>query len=461
MMTPYGTFTYTYDALDRLTSITNPSNEVTTFVYDDISRRDIITYDNGVATTYTFDAASRLTNILTRDPQLVTFNSYIYTYDDVGNRTSMTDNDGLHEYAYDDVYQLEGATHPQAYNPDESFTYDPVGNRLTSHLSSDYVYDNLNRLLEDDGYTYGYDNNGNLITKVDKVSSATTTYQYDAEDRLVQVTTPTDVIQYQYDGFGRRNVRTLNGVVTRYVYDQEDILFEFDENNQIKARYTHGPGIDEPISVDRDTDADGTFDTTYYYHYDGLGSVTVITDASGNVVQTYVYDAFGKIVQQTGSVENVYTYTGREWDAEAGLYFYRARYYDPTIGRFINGDPIGFAGGDVNFYVYVQNNPVNRIDPWGLYRYKHPTLGWIDVPDDNPSEAKLIYPVPAPETEAINKVLPKEMIKFGTSLGLGVVAELYPTLSLFTDILSNLDLIKAIADILDQELFEEKNKCRK
>ena len=73
----------------------------------------------------------------------------------------------------------------------------------------------------------------------------------------------------------------------------------------------------------------------------------------------------GNIVQQSGNVENVYTYTGREWDTEAGLYYYRARYYDPTLGRFINGDPIGFAGGDVNFYVYVQNNPVNLIDPLG------------------------------------------------------------------------------------------------
>jgi RHS repeat-associated protein len=158
----------------------------------------------------------------------------------------------------------------------------------------------------------------------------------------------------------------LNGVVTRYVYDQEDILFEFDENDQIKARYTHGPGIDEPISVDRDTDGDGTLETTYYYHYDGLGSVVAMTDIAGNVVQTYVYDTFGNIVQHTGNVENVYTYTGREWDAEAGLYYYRARYYDPTLGRFINGDPIGFAGGDVNFYVYVQNNPVNFVDPNGL-----------------------------------------------------------------------------------------------
>jgi RHS repeat-associated protein len=155
-------------------------------------------------------------------------------------------------------------------------------------------------------------------------------------------------------------------VVTKYVYDQEDILFELDENGQIRARYTHGPGIDEPISVDRDTDSDGTLDTTWYYNFDGLGSVTTLTDSSGNIVQTYVYDSFGNIVNQTGSVENTYTYTGREWDEKAGLYYYRTRYYDPGVGRFLSQDTIGFNGGDVNFYVYVLNNPVNYADPWGL-----------------------------------------------------------------------------------------------
>ena len=372
MITPYGTWTYEYNEMDSLTKITNPDGKATTFTYDDLERRSSMVYGNGASTTYTYNAESRLTGMLTQNSQLITLNSYTYTYDRVYNRTSMTDNHGTHTYTYDDVYQLTNATHPQAYNPNESFTYDPVGNRLTSHLSSAYVYDNLNRLLEDDHYTYSYDANGNLTSKVDKISIATTNYQYDDENGLIQVVTPTDIVQYQYDGFGRRIAKNVNGVVTRYVYDREDILFEVDANGNIKARYTHGPGVDEPISVDRDTNGDGVLDTTYYYHYDGLGSVTAIADNAGNVMQTYEYDAFGKIVQQTGSVENTYTYTCREWDEKAGLYFYRARYYDPSVGRFINGDPIGFAGGNVNFYVYVQNNPINYVDPYGL-------LGWSDI----------------------------------------------------------------------------------
>jgi len=91
-----------------------------------------------------------------------------------------------------------------------------------------------------------------------------------------------------------------------------------------------------------------------------------LTDSTGNVVQTYVYDSFGNIVLQSGALENPFTYTGREFDSETGLYFYRARYYDPSLGRFLQEDPIGFQGGDINIYAYVGNNPINFIDSYGL-----------------------------------------------------------------------------------------------
>ena len=381
MTDPTGTTYYEYDVLNRLTSITNPNGEVTSFTYDALGRRTSMTYNNGVVTAYQYDAAIRLTGMST-DLVATNISSYSYTHDNVGNRLSMTDNYGVHNYTYDDQYRLVDATHPQAFNSDESFSYDPVGNRLTSHISSNYVYDNLNRLLEDDQFTYTYDNNGNLLSKTNKVSTDTTTYQYDSENRLIQVTNSTDITQYGYDGLGRRISKTVNGVVTKYIYDNEDILLELDENDNIKARYTHGPGIDEPISVDRDTDSDGVLDSTYYYQYDGLGSVTVMTDSSGAVVATYVYDAFGKIVQQTGTVENPYTFTAREWDEKAGLYYYRTRYYDANVGRFISEDPIGLAGGinlyvyvdsvgkpltETNLYLYTGNNPVNFIDPTGQF----------------------------------------------------------------------------------------------
>ena len=160
------------------------------------------------------------------------------------------------------------------------------------------------------------------------------------------------------------------GVITHYVYDREDILREFDGTNTLLARYTHGPGVDEPLVMERDLNANGIFEAAerFAYHTDGLGSVTELTDSTGAVVRAYVYDAYGRIVTQTGALENPYTFTGREFDAESGLYFYRARYYDARTGRFTQEDPV--AGllaipQTLNRYPYVANNPLNLTDPSG------------------------------------------------------------------------------------------------
>ncbi|MCX5719089.1 MAG: hypothetical protein NT055_03830, partial [Nitrospirae bacterium] len=164
------------------------------------------------------------------------------------------------------------------------------------------------------------------------------------------------------DSFGRRIEKNVNGTITKYVYDNEDIITEYDGNNQLIASYTHGTGIDEPISM--------TNGQTYYYHTDALGSIIAITDSNRNVVQRYEYDSFGNIISVLNpNFVQPYTYTAREYDSETGLYFYRARYYDAEVGRFISEDSIGFRGGDVNFYAYTANNPVNRKDPKGLNWY--------------------------------------------------------------------------------------------
>lgn len=144
----------------------------------------------------------------------------------------------------------------------------------------------------------------------------------------------------------------------RYIYDGEDILLEYDGSNVLQARFTHGPGIDEPIAVTRGGN-------TFFYDQDGLGTVTDLTDSAGATAKSYVYDAYGNIIDQTGTVDQPYTYTGREFDAETGLYYYRARYYDSASGRFLQKDPIGHAGGDPNLYNYVRGNSVNLIDPRG------------------------------------------------------------------------------------------------
>jgi RHS repeat-associated protein len=159
---------------------------------------------------------------------------------------------------------------------------------------------------------------------------------------------------------GRRIEKVANGQTTRYIYDGEDILLEYDGSNVLQARYTHGPGIDEPLAVTKGG-------ATFFYHQDGLGTVTDLTDSAGATAKSYSYDAYGTIVDQTGTVEQPYTYTGRELDTETGLYYYRVRYYDSTTGRFLQKDPIGSFLRYVNLHAYVGENPVNGVDPLGLF----------------------------------------------------------------------------------------------
>lgn len=303
---------------------------------------------------------------LTHNAGVTELASFGYTYDAVGNISSIAEQTGTRDFTYDALQRVTAggfATAP------ESYTYDAVGNRTASHLSALHVTDAANRLIEDDAFTYTYDANGNLETKTDKITSAVTTYTYDAENRLVRIDFPDlTTATYRYDGLARRIEKDVNGVTTRYVYDAEDILLEFDGTNALLARYTHGPGPDDPLAMERDLDASGTFEASevFFYHTDGLVSVTELTDSTGAVARAYAYDAYGQIADEVGTLANPFTYTGREVDAESGLYFYRARYYDSATGRFTQEDPIGFQGLDVNLYRYVFNNPVKFADPLGL-----------------------------------------------------------------------------------------------
>jgi RHS repeat-associated protein len=152
----------------------------------------------------------------------------------------------------------------------------------------------------------------------------------------------------------------VNGTITRYTYDGPNILLEYDGQNNIKSSYLHNLAIDDPLAVEQGG-------KVYYYQKDALGSVVALTNESGQIVQSYEYDSFGKLINQTGSIRNPFTYTGREYDEETALYYYRARYYDPKADRFLTRDPIGFAGGDANLYRYVDNNPLNWTDSFGLW----------------------------------------------------------------------------------------------
>jgi RHS repeat-associated protein len=279
--------------------------------------------------------------------------NYAYTYDQADNRVSMTDTAGTHTFGYNKRDYLTAAMHPTASNPAESFSYDAVGNRLTSHLSAAYTYDTANRETADATFDYTYDADGNLITRKNKTNNNVRTYAYDAENRLTKITFPdATVTTYRYDPLGRRFEKNVSGQITRYVYAGSTILKELDASGATTARYTPGVQWDEMLAVRRGG-------TTSVFETDAMGSVIRVGTT------TYEYDSFGRITTQTGTPPATFAFQGREFDAESRLYYFRARYYDPVAGRFLTEDPIGFGGG-LNLYAFVENNSVNRTDPEGL-----------------------------------------------------------------------------------------------
>jgi RHS repeat-associated protein len=303
---------------------------------------------------------SHLLSILDKNAGGTTLDGATYTYDPAGNRKTRTPKPtgSALTYTYDNIYEL--LTAKQGTTTKESYTYDLVGNRLSSLGVSPYNYNSSNELTSiAGGGTYNYDQNGSLTSKPDG-----TAYSWDFENRLSQVTLPGTggTVNFKYDPMGRRIQKAFTQgattTTTNYVYDGTNVTEEVDANGAVMARYTQGLGIDEPLAELRSS-------TTSYYDADGLGSITSLSSTAGALANTYTYDSFGKLTASTGTVVNPFQYTARDYDSETGLRYYRARYYDQNVGRFISEDPIRFKAG-IDFYSYVVNNPVNFTDPRGL-----------------------------------------------------------------------------------------------
>jgi RHS repeat-associated protein len=176
-----------------------------------------------------------------------------------------------------------------------------------------------------------------------------------------------------YDPSGRRIAKSYDGqTVATYLYDGGHILADYDGNGALLHKYIYGPGVDQPVCMIDVSDSNAT----YYYHYDGLGSVIALSDEAGDTVEVYEYGIFGQVAASDPNHPNRVLFTGREFDSETGLYYYRARYYNPYIGRFLQTDPIGY-GDTMNVYSYCANNPLQFVDPTGSYRimwaWSHPT----------------------------------------------------------------------------------------
>ncbi|RLG24215.1 hypothetical protein DRN85_08035 [Methanosarcinales archaeon] len=371
--------TYEYDALSRLRRIKDQAGDVLAeYGYDELSRRTLLELDNDANAVYEYDLANRLTN-LTNNFDGAGSSTIDYIHDKVGNRLTMTVGyTDEHSYYYDSLYQLTDVNYPDYSTV--AYSYDKLGNRtsVVNGGTKDYSSNSLNQYASVGGTNYSYDDNGNLT--YDGIYR----YYYDCENRLTDVNDVSNqkVASYSYDYKGRRIERTVYGqtnITTKYCYDGAQVIAEY-EDGALVRKFIYGPGIDEPIIM-----IDVAASKYYYYHFNGLGSVVALSDGTGQITEAYEYDVFGSTtiwdvanmeIAESSTVGNPFMFTGRRFDDETGLYYYRARMYAPYIGRFMQTDPVGYYDS-TNLYLYCFNNPVNFIDPLGLcYIDINISIGW-------------------------------------------------------------------------------------
>lgn len=361
--------TYTYNSMGWLMSDQQPMGPVS-YLYDSYGKRQRMTYPGtGLYLTYAYDDGDELTGILENGTtQIVGF-----TYDDYGRRTSLTRSNGVTTaYGYDATSLrlntvTQGATGATFYDQ-TTYGYAPSGqinqksgtntnyDFAPAAKSVSYGIDGLNRIGTVSGTSLGYsDLRGNMTS-----DGAGGTFVYNANNLLTSATQSTVTTTLTYDASNRLVSIVKPGIgTTQFLYDGADLIAEYDGTGTLLSRYVHGPGRDEPL-VRYNYQAGGA---KTWYGANEQGSVTVATNASGAQVGAInTYDEYG--LPGSGN-SGRFQYTGQVWLPEIGMYYYKARMYQPVYGRFMQTDPSGYGAG-MNWYAYINGDPVNGTDSTGL-----------------------------------------------------------------------------------------------
>ena len=314
------------------------------------------------ATSY--DATGRESVITHRDGLENVIADYDYVYDFANQLTQESHHGETIEYGYDLFGQLTSAD--RTVFADESYTYDLNGNRISSHLhGSDYVTGPNNQLLSDGEFDYEYDDEGRLTRKTEVSTGNVTEFTYDHRHRTTMITEKTAAgiilndVRYTYDTLGRRIRSSTNGQVVNHLYAGRNAWADFNAAGTATSRYLFGDAIDENIAKFQVSDG------LRWYFADKSGSIIGVSEIAGGLSGSRLFDSFGNQLAATGSSLDRFAFTGREFDSAANAYFYRARMYSSTSGRFLSLDPIGFEGNDTNLYRYVFNAPTSATDPLG------------------------------------------------------------------------------------------------